>query len=320
MPTYSPVVGNNLSDVQAALSARDRLLAEQNIASQGNTVKFTQGMQQMAAQRAALQQQAMQQAQANQLAQQAQADTGYFNRGRLVNESDRIRADRMLAERAATDAATRFKQEDETRRYVADKTFGARSREPELIAEESQLADAANNFAAILNQKEELDAQLAQVGTAKQAAGKLAPFKTFAATSLALSPVAGVYDYFKNNDARKNAVFAQLPYQSPADPNVGLSANIANAETALAAKSGEIDRLIAPGLQMGLNQHVTKQNGRWVSTFKPSGGSYFVPRGTSTQTNAPAGFGGFSEGQIIYRQGVPYRVINGQPVPVQSAQ
>lgn len=266
MPTYSPVVGNTLSDLQSALSARDRLLAEQNIASQGNTVKFTNGMQQMAAQRAALQQQAMQQAQANQLAQQAQADTGYFNRGRLANESDRIRADRMLAERAATDADRRFTQEDATRRFVAEQMAGARSGEVELAAQENDIVAGATNLAGLRNDRDYLAKQLLDLDTLE----KKVPSKP-------------LWDVFNRDVGNTQKYAGQMPPSYALDPEVGISKQLPLARTALQSKLSALDTAMAQ-LPPVLGQYVTQgQDNRWVSTFKPSG--FFRQRPPSMQTN-----------------------------------
>src|SRR5687767_4092639 len=91
--------GNTFSELQSALTEADRIEAEKAAARARNETQLSQAMIVQATQRDALRQQAMQQQAVNDLNRQQASDAAYFNRGRLMNEQDRIRADRMLAER-----------------------------------------------------------------------------------------------------------------------------------------------------------------------------------------------------------------------------
>lgn len=264
----TPYFGTTLTDLQSALTARDRMAAEQNIASQRNMLGFTQGMQQQAAQRAALQQQAAQQAAANQLAQEQMAQTGFFNRGRLLNEADRIRADRMLAERQMAEGGL----ERASREKIAGLAAGARDRTPEIAAQENELSTAANNLAGILNQRDSIQAELANlsaINTAKTARGN---------------------EFFTRESTAGREFQPQLSGYFAGEPiNFGAmnyDQAFAGASERLNKQLQDLNMIVSAAQEGGAANLVTKSpTGKWVSNYRPTqGGARFF---NSTPTVAP---------------------------------
>lgn len=320
--------GNSLSDLQGALTAADRLEAERAMARARNETQLTSQNSASQMQREALRQQAEQQ-------RMAQSGTDYFNRGRLMNEQERIRADRMLAEQQARLGAERFAQEDATRRYVADTTAGARNRTPEIASQEAELAAAAEGFAKILNDRDALQADLVNIAAIDKGKQKMDTPLTLESTAEArFQPQ--LSGYFANQPID----FGAMSYDQA----------LAGAQGGVQQQLENLTALVTAGAQSGVANLVAKgPDGRWVSTFRPSQPrnvlgtppktdnsnsangaavpNYFRPSvgdlraAESAMPMPPASsFGQFREGQIIYRMGVPYRVVNGQPVPISPAQ
>jgi len=287
-PTNAVVAAGMTADREGAFRNQQAQMAARAAVEQARIQAQTQ--------QAALQQQAMQRDQANQLAQQAQAENAFFNRGRLTNEQAKIAADLKLAQiqQASLDAWRTAQLGPKNAVVTADNAERDRA--------DKEFADSINNFANLMTEAEVLKKKNAELEKAKVDLAEMTTVRDSPGeASRALSnfplggPVGVAVDYFKNSGARKERAAAapkigDMPYDLPINPDAPLDLNlksIATAQAAVQAQLADLNSLLGPLQKQGLAQHLKKEGDRWVPTVQTPALGQGQPAAVAPVAGAP---------------------------------